>query len=464
MKRYILILGLILFALNSYEIQKKITSHKTQKLETKRNVRDETVEISYHDGNAAGSFYELFNYGYGTVFNLNNYPDATLESIDFHHSSYGLMGPHNYNIHIVDWNSHETISVLENLTTTVNDNWETGIQLGSFAAPSQVGIFLEPLSNTPDDAYPDLDYDSVLNNASYMIDLTDNSIVDPGESYGDYLINLWISVPEQSQNVLDENFLLGIPDNWTELDADGDSFGWENYEGAGHIDNFCVRSGSYIDGIGVVHPDNYLITPQILIANENYHLQFWVKPLSEYFYAEHYKVKIAVTDSTNLQPDYFTDTIYEETLQSGDWRMREIYLNDYLNQKIYIAWEHCDVSDQYYLLLDDIVVSDSTTSVENDEIASQPILLRNYPNPFRNSTTISFGISNEQNKQNEQKSISIYNIKGQRVRQFSILNSQLSIIWNGKDDFGKKVSAGVYLYRLNIGNKTVAEKKCILMR
>ena len=252
----------------------------------------------------------------------------------------------------------------------------------------------------------------------------------------------------------------GIPENWTQIDADGDSFGWEPYEGDGYNDNFCVRSGSYIDGIGVLYPDNYLISPPITVANENYYLQFWVKPFSDYFFAEHYKVKIAVTDSTVLEPEYFTDTIFEETLQMGNWQMRELYLNDYLNQKIYIAWEHCNVSDQYYLMLDDIIVSDSLTSVEPIEIYPHSVMLRNYPNPFYSSTKIYFeAITFPKNAY-----IEIYNIAGQKVRQFSLENSQSSIVWNGDDKNGKKVSSGIYLYQLKTKNKTIADKKLIFLR
>ena len=188
MKKYIIFIFVFL-SLSLPGIQKKILlfGNKTRQI---KNSRDELIQISYHDGIPAGSFYQVFNYGYGTVFNLSDYPEATLETIDFHHSSYGVMGPHNYNIHIIDWSTHETVTIIENLSTTVNDSWETGIELGEIPAFSQVGIFLEPLSNDPNDAYPDLDYDAVLNNASYIIDLSDNSIIDPGESYGDYLINL----------------------------------------------------------------------------------------------------------------------------------------------------------------------------------------------------------------------------------------------------------------------------------
>jgi len=62
------------------------------------------------------------------------------------------------------------------------------------------------------------------------------------------------------------------------------------------------------------------------------------------------------------------------------------------------------------------------------------------------------------------------NIKGKKVRHFSIIPSkigknfsQLSIVWDGKDNFGKLVNSGIYLYKLQAGNffKT---KKMILVK
>ncbi len=86
----------------------------------------------------------------------------------------------------------------------------------------------------------------------------------------------------------------------------------------------------------------------------------------------------------------------------------------------------------------------------------------NYPNPFNPTTTISFSIPEESKVE-----LIINNIKGQKIR--SLLNDQISagehsIIWNGEDDSGKKVSSGVYLYKLTVDDKIEAVKKCLLLK
>ena len=100
-------------------------------------------------------------------------------------------------------------------------------------------------------------------------------------------------------------------------------------------------------------------------------------------------------------------------------------------------------------------------SVNKDSIIDKN-LLTNYPNPFNPTTTISFSIQNESNV-----AISIYNIKGQKVKQLvrdQLSTGQHSAFWNGDDESGKSVSSGVYMYKLNIDGTTEAVRKCVLLK
>ena len=106
------------------------------------------------------------------------------------------------------------------------------------------------------------------------------------------------------------------------------------------------------------------------------------------------------------------------------------------------------------------------SEASDDEIMNEnPVLSQNYPNPFRTSTTISFQFSNEQNQQYEQKTVSIYNIKGQKVKQLGIKNYELGInkiIWNGKDESGHFVEPGIYFYKLSEGNEQTVKKMLLI--
>ncbi|OQC71225.1 MAG: hypothetical protein BWX46_00646 [Candidatus Cloacimonetes bacterium ADurb.Bin003] len=87
-------------------------------------------------------------------------------------------------------------------------------------------------------------------------------------------------------------------------------------------------------------------------------------------------------------------------------------------------------------------------------------LLGNYPNPFNPETTICYTT-----KANVQAKLEIFNIKGQKIRTLidAIHNEgNHSIVWNGYDDFSRKVASGVYFYRLNIEGKTFQRKMLLL--
>jgi hypothetical protein len=99
-------------------------------------------------------------------------------------------------------------------------------------------------------------------------------------------------------------------------------------------------------------------------------------------------------------------------------------------------------------------------SAENDLVLKPDYTLHNYPNPFNPSTTISFSVTQNSDCVN----LEIYNLKGQKIKQYSILNNQSSITWNGTDSNNKPVSSGIYLYKLIVDGKAVANKKMLLIK
>jgi hypothetical protein len=111
------------------------------------------------------------------------------------------------------------------------------------------------------------------------------------------------------------------------------------------------------------------------------------------------------------------------------------------------------------------VYGDTTlVSVNNYQIpeTEKSVLISNYPNPFNPSTTIEFSIQNDSHIE-----LSIYNIKGQKIKTLAyneFTKGFHSIIWNGDNEFGRSVSSGLYLYKLNVNGKIEAVKKCLLLK
>ncbi|NQV19602.1 MAG: T9SS type A sorting domain-containing protein [Armatimonadetes bacterium] len=89
-------------------------------------------------------------------------------------------------------------------------------------------------------------------------------------------------------------------------------------------------------------------------------------------------------------------------------------------------------------------------------------LKQNHPNPFNPTTTISFSLQNNSNVE-----LSIYNIKGQKVKKLvsdQLSAGQHSVVWDGKDEDNFPVGSGVYFYKLKAGDKILITKKCLLLK
>ena len=88
-------------------------------------------------------------------------------------------------------------------------------------------------------------------------------------------------------------------------------------------------------------------------------------------------------------------------------------------------------------------------------------LSQNYPNPLNNETIIQYKLPSE-----GVVTITIYDILGNEIAHLVNENKsqgEYYTIWKGKNDFGKKVSSGIYLYSI-IFNEHSITKKMILSR
>jgi len=101
---------------------------------------------------------------------------------------------------IVDWTTYTEIGLAGPFQTTGDDKWEIDIPMGSVPTTSnQIGIFLEPMSNDPQDAYPILSIDATLEGNSLSASVFDYTQSDPAP--GDFLLDLWIWAPTSNKQV-----------------------------------------------------------------------------------------------------------------------------------------------------------------------------------------------------------------------------------------------------------------------
>ena len=102
------------------------------------------------------------------------------------------------------------------------------------------------------------------------------------------------------------------------------------------------------------------------------------------------------------------------------------------------------------------------TGVGNYELLMADNQITNYPNPFNPTTTIEFSIQNNSNIE-----LSIYNTKGQKVKQ--LVSDQLSageksVVWDGRDENNQPVGSGIYFYKLSVNNETGIIRKSLLLK
>jgi hypothetical protein len=101
---------------------------------------------------------------------------------------------------------------------------------------------------------------------------------------------------------------------------------------------------------------------------------------------------------------------------------------------------------------------------ESEGIPLVPVvfgLSQNYPNPFNPETAIHFSIP-----KNGHASLTVYNALGQKIR--TLLDAEAKtgsheVLWNGRDDLGRSVPSGVYIYRLKTP-ESAATRKMILIK
>jgi hypothetical protein len=120
--------------------------------------------------------------------------------------------------------------------------------------------------------------------------------------------------------------------------------------------------------------------------------------------------------------------------------------------------------DSFVLRADAIILQETLTGVEYRILPNVPnvySLSQNYPNPFNPTTKINFGLP-----QADEVQLTIYDVLGREVR--TLVNERYdagaySVQWDGKNNVGRQVATGMYIYRLHAGT-FVSTKKMLFVK
>ena len=100
-------------------------------------------------------------------------------------------------------------------------------------------------------------------------------------------------------------------------------------------------------------------------------------------------------------------------------------------------------------------------SAKKNVIPKNFALKQNYPNPFNPTTEIAYDLPKTTHVK-----LAVYNMLGQKVA--TLVDAKMpagayTVTWNGKDDRGRQMGSGIYIYQIEAG-KFKATKKMLLMK
>jgi len=108
--------------------------------------------------------------------------------------------------------------------------------------------------------------------------------------------------------------------------------------------------------------------------------------------------------------------------------------------------------DRYEVCLSRYFPEKQTAVEETPVRPPGAVITGSFPNPFNTETNIQFTVSDEQSI-----TLVIYNLLGQRVRKLTsrvMRTGKHTVRWDGRDDYGRMATSGVYIVRLVSGSMT----------
>lgn len=143
----------------------------------------------------------------------------------------------------------------------------------------------------------------------------------------------------------------------------------------------------------------------------------------------------------------------------------DVFFGDYINIAarngvVYPIWTRMDGRDLSVwvaLLRDTVAVS----VADGEPIPSEFGLAQNIPNPFNQSTRISFALERE-----SRIALEVYTLLGAKVKvlaQGTYPRGRYSVVWDGTDASGRAMPSGVYFYRVTTPQR-VETRRMVLLR
>lgn len=282
---------------------------------------------------------------------------------------------------------------------------------------------------------------------------------------------VWYAVgsrPDETQTLVAEQFdgATFPPAGWLTPDESvHPDFGW----GAGNITdhNFsAIQTGSVASATCGYNPNaqqnDRLFSPAFNLAGSAPTLTFWAG--YNYYWTSNYDVKVYLTKPGSLEPDQAVWRIKNEGNDGGElwtWHECTVDLSSYAGRSnVRLLWEYRGKDgDMFALDGIQLVIRSGGQAVESPEDLNHSgfTLVRNYPNPFNDETTLAYQL-----ERGGEVTLQIFNINGELLE--TLANREYHAAgtftkhWNAAG-----VGSGIYFYRLTSPDG-VTTGKAIMMK
>jgi len=172
----------------------------------------------------------------------------------------------------------------------------------------------------------------------------------------------------------------------------------------------------------------------------------------QYMFAEPYYYP----EFTSQSMIFLTGSWLDSLSHLADFKMRMDLDTSFIGDTLSIMFANAVFSDslgqglfEYQMDVSQVIIDD-ITSVEKDNPVPEDMFVNfAYPNPFNASVTVRYSLPTPSDV-----NLVIYDIRGREIKSIykdGVSPGENSIVWDGTDNSGEKVSSGVYLYRITAG-------------
>ncbi|MFQ5865510.1 MAG: choice-of-anchor D domain-containing protein, partial [bacterium] len=193
----------------------------------------------------------------------------------------------------------------------------------------------------------------------------------------------------------------------------------------------------------------------LLADSENRQFELTFPNLDRYFQLTNHGLTEIRVDLNGYKFSLISDPIRAEEESSAYFMPKEggitIDLIEYLHEgenKMHIVYEGLPGTSAELFLLDSVQGVDYVLELQTLPVEFH--LAQNYPNPFNPTTKIQFDLP-DRLSDGVHVQLRIYNLLGKLVRVLvdeHRFAGQYIVEWNGKDEHGRFVASGIYLYQL----------------